>query len=147
MRALPAFLFLLLLAAPAYAQSSVMAEREQVPYEAPLLIARHTVTGSPVHLQPMTVRRTPNRDHWWARDKAKHVAFSLLWTLGTQYVLVNKAGWAERDALPASAGSAVGVGLSKEMYDWRLSSSHHFSLRDLVADAVGISLAIGLIVL
>lgn len=88
----------------------------------------------------------PSRDRWLGRDKAKHVAVSALWTLSTQYVLVNRAGWSDADALPASVASAAAVGVTKELYDTsRLTG--HFCGRDLVADAVGIGLAVGVIVL
>lgn len=86
-------------------------------------------------------------DRWWARDKAQHVAFSFLWTLGTQYVLVNKADWSESDALPASVGVTVTVGLSKEFYDWRIGPTGRFSGKDLAANAVGILAAVGVILL
>lgn len=83
----------------------------------------------------------PSEDRWLARDKAKHVVFSGLWTLSTQYVLVVKADWSEADALPASITSAAAVGVTKELYD----ASHPtgaVSGKDLVADAVGIGLAV-----
>ncbi|MEM9666364.1 MAG: hypothetical protein AAF970_15610 [Bacteroidota bacterium] len=80
------------------------------------------------------------RDPWLARDKAQHLAFSFLWTLGTQYSLVNKADWSERRALPASIAVAGAVGLAKEVYDARRPRGF-FSTRDLVADAAGIALA------
>jgi hypothetical protein len=77
-------------------------------------------------------------------DKVKHVFATGLWTLSTQYVLVNKAGWTEADALPASIASGATVGILKELYD---ASSHtgEASVGDLVADAVGIGLAVGVI--
>jgi uncharacterized protein YfiM (DUF2279 family) len=86
-------------------------------------------------------------DRWLAMDKAKHLGGSALWTWSTQYLLVVKAGWTERDALPASVASAAVVGLAKEAYDWRLGPTGHFSRRDLVADAAGIGLAVGVILL
>ena len=89
---------------------------------------------------PLRVTR-PSEDQWLARDKAKHVAVSTLWTLSTQYVLVSKADWSEADALPASIASAAAVGVTKELYD----ASHPtgaVSGKDLVADAVGIALAV-----
>ncbi len=89
----------------------------------------------------------PPRDRWLARDKALHVAFSTLWTLSLQYAFVSKANWSERRALPVSAGVSGTIGLSKEWYDWRHSPSRTFSTRDLVADAVGIALAAGFILL
>lgn len=86
-------------------------------------------------------------DAWWAPDKAKHVAFSFLWTLSTQYVLVDKVGWSNQKALPASAGITVTIGLSKEVYDWQYGSTRRFSKKDLVANAVGILAAVGVILL
>lgn len=86
-------------------------------------------------------------DRWIARDKLQHLTFSFLWTLSTQYVLVDKADWSNRVALPAAAGSGAVVGLSKELFDWRVSASGRFSTRDLAADAAGILLAVGVIVL
>lgn len=93
-----------------------------------------------------TTQRRP-QDPWLAFDKVQHVTFSFLWTLGSQYTLVNKAAWSERRALPLSIGISVLVGVSKELYDWRVGSRRYFSRRDLIADAVGILFATGLIVL
>jgi len=88
----------------------------------------------------------PPRDRWLARDKATHVVVSGLWTLSTQYVLVNQAGWAEGDALPVSVASAALVGGAKELYD-ATTPTGTASGKDLVANAVGIGLAVGVIVL
>jgi hypothetical protein len=62
-------------------------------------------------------------------------------------VLVDKAGWSNRAALPAAVGSSAALGLSKEWVDWRYGPTHRFSTRDLAADAVGIVLAVGVILL
>ena len=88
----------------------------------------------------------PAPDRWWARDKARHVVFSGLWTLSAQYVLVRKAGWTEGDALPASIAAAAAVGLAKEGYD-AARPAGTASGRDLAANAVGIGLAVGVILL
>lgn len=85
------------------------------------------------------------RDRWLARDKAKHVVFSALWTLSTQYLLVNKAHWTKTDALPASIASGAAIGITKEVYDSSRALGT-VSVRDLVADAVGIGLAVIVIV-
>lgn len=86
------------------------------------------------------------RDRWMGRDKVQHVVFSALWTLSTQYVLVNKADWTTGDALPASIASGAAIGITKEIYDAsRILGTA--SIRDLVADAVGIGLAVIVIVL
>ena len=86
-------------------------------------------------------------DRWLGFDKVQHAAFSFFWTLGSQYTLVNKLGASERGALPLSVGSGALVGLAKEVYDEHLTARGFFSYRDLAADAVGLLLALGLIVL
>ena len=86
-------------------------------------------------------------DPWLGFDKAQHLAFSFLWTLGTQYVAVNKGHLSEAQALPLSIGTSAAVGVSKELYDLRSGPPHVFSYRDLVADGVGILLAVGIILL
>jgi hypothetical protein len=72
--------------------------------------------------------------------------FSGLWTLSTQYVLVRKAGWSKGDALPASIATAAAVGGAKELYD-ASRPDQTASGKDLVANAVGIGLAVGVILL
>ena len=86
----------------------------------------------------------PSRDRWVARDKARHVVFSGLWTLSAQYVLVNKANWSEGDALPAAVATSATVGLGKELYDTTRPDGTA-SGKDLVAHAVGIGLAVAVI--
>ena len=86
-------------------------------------------------------------DRWLGFDKAQHAAFSFLWTLSSQYTLVNKFDVSERGALPFSVGSGMVLGLSKELYDASTAPRNFFSYRDLVADAFGIALALGLILL
>lgn len=90
---------------------------------------------------------TPPPARRLAFDKAQHAAFSFLSVVGGQYTLVRKAGWSERRALPVSMGFGAALGLGKELYDWRLGPRRTFSRRDLAADAFGILLAAGFIVL
>ncbi len=85
-------------------------------------------------------------DPWLAFDKAEHVTFGFLFTLGGQYVFVNKAGLTENEALPLSIGVAASAGLAKELLDLRRANGF-FSTRDLVADAVGIAFATAVILL
>ena len=86
-------------------------------------------------------------DAWLGFDKAQHAAFSFLWTLGSQYTLVNKIDVSEGRALPFSVGSGAVLGLAKEVYDARWGRHRYFSYRDLAANAVGLALAAGLIAL
>ena len=90
---------------------------------------------------------TIHRDDWLARDKALHVGVSFLITLSSQYVYQTKIGLTEGEALPLSIGTAASAGLLKEIMDSRRPNAPEFSKRDLVADGVGILLAVGLIAL
>mgnify|MGYP006896948817 CR=1 FL=1 len=101
-------------------------------------------TGRVASVRPIAL--APPRDRWLARDKARHMVVSGLWTLSTQYVLVNNAGWTEADALPVSVASGATVGLAKELYDASRPTGRA-SAKDLVANAVGIALAVGVIAL
>lgn len=105
-----------------------------------LCCPRRAAFVRPVVLAP------PPRDRWLARDKARHVVVSGLWTLSTQYVLVNNADWTEADALPVSVASGATAGLAKELYDASRPAGRA-SAKDLVANAVGIALAVGVIAL
>ena len=86
-------------------------------------------------------------DPWLGRDKALHAGFSFLTTLSAQYVLQAKLDASRDEALPVSAGVVLGLGLAKEIADSRRPNSPLFSKRDLVADAVGVALAVGVILL
>ena len=86
-------------------------------------------------------------DPWLGRDKVLHAGFSFLITLSAQYVLQAKLDASRDEALPVSAGFALGLGLTKEVVDSRRPINPRFSTRDLVADAVGVALAVGLILL
>jgi uncharacterized protein YfiM (DUF2279 family) len=86
-------------------------------------------------------------DRWLGFDKVQHATFSFLITLGSQYTLVNKISLSEGDALPVSIGSAIVVGVSKELYDEYATPGNRLSYRDLAADAAGIALAVVLILL
>lgn len=87
------------------------------------------------------------RDPWLGFDKVQHFTFSFLATLGGQYTLVNKLDVSEGRAWPVAASGSAAVGLLKEWYDWRYGPRRHFSTRDLVADGLGVVLAVGLILL
>ncbi|NHZ86336.1 MAG: DUF2279 domain-containing protein [Planctomycetia bacterium] len=74
-------------------------------------------------------------------DKIQHAAVSCLLTLSGQYVIVNKSGLDERKALSYSVSSAALIGLTKELSDWN-RKDRHFNWGDMVANGVGIAIAI-----
>ena len=81
------------------------------------------------------------RDNWFAIDKVQHFSYSCLISLGCQYVLVNKFENTENASLPVSSALSLGAGLLKELNDSR-GKSGYFSFKDMVANMVGIALAI-----
>ncbi len=74
-------------------------------------------------------------------DKIQHAAVSCLLTLSSQYVLVNKSNMDEDKALSYSISSSALIGLSKELNDLNRKDGH-FSWGDLLADGVGIAIAV-----
>lgn len=106
---------------------------------------------SPSSERPLVFRIAEEKeqplDPWIAYDKAQHLTFSFLWTLSSQYALEQKAGWRTGRALPMAAGTSVAVGVAKELYDWKVGPTRRFSYRDLVADGLGVVLAVGFILL
>ena len=78
---------------------------------------------------------------WLARDKAIHAGGSFLFVLAAQYVLTDKADASDGTALPLAAGAALAIGLAREVHDGRRPVDPHFSVRDLVADALGVAVA------
>lgn len=103
-----------------------------------------TVAFSPSLQRAENVER---HDPWLAFDKVQHFSFSLLITVGSQYTYVNKLHMRERRALPISMITSASVGLAKEIYDWKYGPSGFFSRRDMAANAAGIIVAAGFILL
>ena len=77
------------------------------------------------------------KDDWIAIDKLQHLSYSLLISLGCQYVLVNKMNNTEDYSLPISSALSFSTGLLKELNDQR-GKNGYFSLKDMVANFGGI---------
>jgi uncharacterized protein YfiM (DUF2279 family) len=105
----------------------------------------HTV--SPIIVETSISDTLTIDDPWLAFDKVQHFTFSFLFTLGSQYMFVNKADVSEGSALPVSIAVSGVLGVSKELYDYHVGPTRYFSKRDLVVDALGILTAAGLIAL
>ena len=91
--------------------------------------------------EPVKEDSTIIEDKWLAFDKVQHFTFSFLWTLSSQYVLVNNMNMYEEDALPFSVVSSLSAGLMKETSDMKKPKGY-FSKKDMVADCLGILLAV-----
>lgn len=74
-------------------------------------------------------------------DKIKHAAVSCLLTLSCQYVMVNKSGFDEQEALYYSVSSAALVGLTKELNDAQ-TRKIPFDWGDMIANGIGIAIAV-----
>lgn len=87
---------------------------------------------------------SPPRNRSLSTDKALHFTGSAVWTLSTYYGLTGVADWPHRASLGTAAGSAAVLGVLKEMYD-ASKIGNHASGGDLVANALGIGVATGII--
>ena len=94
--------------------------------------------------EPVKVDSTKYEDKWLAFDKVQHFTFSFLWTLSSQYVLLNNMNMYEQDALRCSVVSSLSAGITKETYDMKHPNGY-FSNKDMVANALGILLAVMII--
>ena len=77
------------------------------------------------------------KDDWIAIDKVQHFSYSLLISLGCQYILVNKMNNTEKSSLPISSAFSFSAGLLKELNDQK-GKNGYFSLKDMVANLGGI---------
>ena len=64
-----------------------------------------------------------------------------------QYVFESKLELTEGETLPLAITSALSAGVLKEVLDSQRLHDPHFCTRDLVADVVGVLLAVGLVLL
>ena len=80
------------------------------------------------------------KDDWIAIDKLQHFSYSLLISLGCQYVLVNKMNNTEKSSLPISSAFSFSAGLLKELNDQK-GKNGYFSSKDMIANFVGILVA------
>ena len=80
------------------------------------------------------------KDDWIAIDKVQHFSYSLLISLGCQYILVNKMNNTEKSSLPISSALSFSAGLLKELNDQK-GKNGYFSLKDMVANFGGIIVA------
>ena len=85
----------------------------------------------------LTEKKPDVKDDWIAIDKVQHFSYSLLISLGCQYVLVNKMNNTEKSSLPISSAFSFSAGLLKELNDQK-GKDGFFSFKDMVANFVGI---------
>jgi uncharacterized protein YfiM (DUF2279 family) len=95
------------------------------------------ITGSvQANIKKSDLDQTP-KDEWIAIDKLQHLSYSILVSLGCQYVLVNKLNYKEKEALTISSILSFSAGLAKEIQD---KKSSYFSKKDMIANFIGISM-------
>ena len=94
--------------------------------------------------EPVKLDSIKFEDKWLTYDKVQHFTFSFLWTLSSQYILVNSMNIYEQDALTFSVFSSFSTGIMKETYDMKRPNGY-FSNKDMVANTLGIFLAVMII--
>ena len=87
------------------------------------------------------IKNQNSKDSWVGIDKIQHIMYSKFISLGMQYILVNKMQFSENNALPISITSSFFAGFSKEIIDGK-SSKNIFSTKDMVANSLGLLIAI-----
>lgn len=90
------------------------------------------------------IKNHVSKDSWIGIDKIQHIMYSKFISLGVQYILVNKMDLSENDALPISITSSFFAGFSKEVIDGK-SKKNIFSNKDMVANSLGLLIAISII--
>lgn len=103
-----------------------------------------TLMGQDKQSQAHLIKYQENKDSWVGIDKIQHIIYSNFISLGTQYVLVNKMHFNEDNALPISITSSFFAGFSKEIIDGK-SNKNIFSMKDMVANSIGLFIAIFII--
>ena len=69
--------------------------------------------------EPVKLDSIKFEDKWLAYDKVQHFTFSFLWTLSSQYILVNSMNIYEQDALTFSVFSSLSAGIMKDGFQIR----------------------------
>ena len=104
-----------------------------------LAVCRESSTSYKVNneIENFAEKKPELKDDWIAIDKVQHFSYSLLISLGCQYVLVNKMNNTEKSSLPISSAFSFSTGLLKELNDQK-GKDGFFSYKDMVANFVGI---------
>lgn len=79
-----------------------------------------------------------------SRDKMLHGLVSMTWTVGAYYGGTELADWPHGTSLGVAAGSAVTLGLLKELND-RSKIPGRFSGADMIINLIGTGLGVGLV--
>lgn len=83
-------------------------------------------------------------DPWFGRDKADHLMLSAALTAAQYYALHRELEMSSRRSLQAAVISTAVIGVAKEIYD-ATARKRFASKKDLIADVLGIALAVVLI--
>ena len=89
-------------------------------------------------MQPPALPQEPKPDTWFGSDKGRHFWMSYATTAFT-FAAARAAGTDSEPALTIAIPVAAVAGIGKEVYDRR--RGERFSVRDLVADALGVAAA------
>lgn len=77
-------------------------------------------------------------DRWFSEDKTEHVFLSAFILGASYYVIHYELGSSRNQAAKASFVLSLSTGVFKELYD--LKTKGNISLKDLIADLIGIGI-------
>jgi uncharacterized protein YfiM (DUF2279 family) len=109
-------------------------------------LAAHAVMSYSLHTSPADSTLSEKEsivraDAWLASDKAKHFGVSFLLVIFGTFVAEKGLKFDAASSTASAAGSTALIGFGKELWDDR-SPHNIFSLKDLLADALGIVAAL-----
>ncbi len=84
------------------------------------------------------------KDAWISKDKADHLLASAFLAGAQYYALRRELDWSHERSVNVAISSTLAIGLGKEVYD-HVSRRGTPSVKDMVADVLGIAVAVTLL--
>lgn len=106
-----------------------------------VLLPRFTFAQTPVADSSVVKHTLHANDPWFGKDKADHLMLSTALTATQYYALHHELEMSSRRSLQAAVVSTALIGVAKEIYD-ATARKRFASKKDLIADVLGIALAV-----
>ena len=96
------------------------------------------------HLDSSETQVTKAKDPWLGIDKANHFTVSVVLTGASYYALRGELNLSHENSLAGAAATAMMIGIAKEVHDG-ISGKGTPSIKDVIADVIGIGVAAALV--
>jgi len=138
-------LSILLLIIPLYPQDSTRQKTNldldlYTPLNVRYSLQHRDIVNFPITICCLELKSRP--DTWYGDDKIRHLVGSMFSAALLVQVADHRTRWPEKEIKIFAAGTTLGLGFVKELYD-RRKPGNHFCWKDLTVDAGGV--LIGLI--